>query len=220
MPVVVIANVRIQAINLLLANRLAPNTDAVGGNSRYPVLAEFTSTILRVDGILVQARISNRDDPYRPSFMSVTANLADGDFIPGHIGVDGEIIIDPTGGGTFQPALMAKDRDEVEEMKAYPALYPTKLWGVIEGGQVFHNGSAARVRYPAYTKTGACQAPEVDELAEILGTVGMLPKDGSVTPELYSNCANYFIAYEQRLRGVEVPLPEIQQIKRQLEMAA
>lgn len=224
MAVVNIVTVRKRVISLLLANRLAPYTDNVGNNSRYPVLAEFTDTILEVDGMLIQARISNRDDPYRPQFMVESGDLANGAFISPHVGVNGEVIIFPEGegGGTleFQPALQAKSRDEVQEMIAYPTLYPTKLWAVIEEGQVFHNGGAVRVRYPSYTKTALCQSPEVDELAVICGTVGFLPKDGSVTPELYEAGYRYCTAYEQRLRGIEIPLPEIQQIKRQLEMAA
>lgn len=54
----------------------------------------------------------------------------------------------------------------------------------------------------------------------ICGTVGFLPKDGAVAPELYGTAFAYFAAYEQRRRGIDVPLPEIQQIKRQLEIAA
>lgn len=216
MPVVNIATVRTRVINLLLANRLAPNTDAVGGNSRYPTLGEFTTTILEVDAMIVGARIATPGDPYRTGFIASSANLAHGDRVPGHTGAKGDI--DVAIGATFAPARYAKSRAEVIALKEHPLLYPnSQRWAFIEDSRVFHNGDAARVYYPVFTKTAACQAPEEDELAEVAGTLGFMPKDGAVSPEIYDRGAQYFMWYiDKQIKGKNTIVTEIEQIERQL----
>lgn len=211
-----IQRIRTRAIAILLANRLSSYSDLVGGNSRYPVTQEFTDTILEVDAMVVNARLSNPGDPYRPGFMiAPSVNLAHGDLIPSHIGAHGDV--DVSIGGVFEPARYAKSRAEVIALREHPALYPnTKRWAFIEDNRVFHNGDAARVWYPSFTKGSVCQAPEQDELAEICGTVAMMPKDGAVTPELYGQLGQYFAAYLAMLRGEKATLPPIEEVERQL----
>lgn len=213
-----ITRIRKGVISALNANRLSPYAGTIPSppsNSRYQDVAEFNDRILQVDALIVLARISNPGDEYRPIFITATGNLANGDFIPGHVGANGSIDIDA--GSGFVPARYAKSRAEIIAIKKHPALYPdAKEWAILEDGQIFHNGNAARVWRSTFTKTSACQAPDVDELAEIMGTIGFLPKDGSVTPELYSTGASYFAAYIQMLKGEQVVLPEVEVIERQL----
>lgn len=218
MGVVSIATVRTRVISALMANRLAPYSGTISSpptNSRYQTAAEFNDVILEVDALIVLARISNPGDEYRPNWITATPNLASGDFIPPHVGANGHV--DVAVGATFLPASYAKSRAEMLAVIAHPALYPdAQRWAFIEDSQIWHNGDAARVWCPTFTKTSNCQAPDVDELAEVMGTIGFLVKDGSVTPELYSTGANYFAAYLQMLKGEQVILPEVESLERAL----
>lgn len=205
-------------ISALLANRLAPYSGVIPSpptNARYQDVNEINDVALQVDATCVNARISNPGDPYRPNFVTVTGNLANGDFITPHVGANGSVDLDI--GAGFKPARYAKSRSELISIREHPTLYPDAAnYCFIEDGQVFHNGNAARVWRSTFTKTAACQSPDVDELAIKMGTIGFLPKDGSVTPELYSTGANYFAAYLQTLRGEQVTLPEVEVIERQM----
>lgn len=216
MAVANLVRIRTRVISILLANRLAPYTDAVGGNSRYPVITEFTDTTLEADSVLIHARISTPGDPYRAGFMGASINLANGDRIPAHIGAVGDI--DVAIGATFAPARFAKSKAEIIALIEHPLLYPgARRWAFIEDGRVFHNGDAARVWYPTYSKSAVCQSPEVDELALVAGTLGFVPKDGAVTPEIYEKGASYFQWYiETQIKGKNVILPEVEVIERQL----
>lgn len=213
-----IARIRKGVISALMANRLSPYAGTIPSpptNSRYQDVAEFDDTILQVDAMVVHARISNPGDEYRPMFITATGNLANGDFVPGHIGANGNVDIDS--GSGFKPARYTKSRAELIAVMAHPALYPdAEDWCFVEDSQIFHNGNAARVWRPTYTKTAACQSPDVDELAIKMGTLGSIPKDGAIQPEIYSAGANYFAAYLQMIKGEKVILPEVVAIERQL----
>lgn len=218
MPVADIARIRKGVVSALNASRLSPYAGTIPSppsNSRYQDVNEFNDTILMIDGMCVQARIDNPGDPYRPAFITATANLANGDFIPAHIGANGSV--DVAIGATFGPARYAKSRAEMIAIQTHPLLYPdAKRWAFVEDGQIWHNGDAARVWRSTYTKTAACQSPEVDEYAIKCGTIAGLVKDGSVTPELYGQCGNYFAVYLQMIRGGNVILPEVVTVERQL----
>lgn len=212
-----ITRIRKRVISLLLANRLAPYTDAVQGNSRYSVLTEFSDTILEVDAMIVQARISTPGDPHRERFMTTfSPDLANGDLIPAHSGAHGDV--DVKVGAAWAPARYAKSRAEVISLVEHPVIYPDcERWVFIEDSRIFHNGAAARVMSPTFTKTAVCQAPEEDELAEIAGALGMIPKDGAVTPEIHDKGAQFFTWYiETQIKGKNLILPEAEQIERQL----
>ena len=222
MPIVAICNivtVRKRVISALQSNRTAPYSGAVGTgsstNSRYQSTTEITDAILEVDSLIVQARLSNPGDPYRSQFMSASASIPNNTMIPAHVGAQGNLDID-TGSG-FVAARTAKSRAEMAEVLANPTLYPSAAgWGIIEDSQVLYDGDNAQVWIPSFVKTTVCQAPETDELAEVMGTIGMLPKDGSVTPELYSTGASYLAAYIQMLQGKNVTLPETEQLEKML----
>lgn len=218
MAIADIARIRKGVISALQANRLSPYSGVIPSpptNSRYQDVNEFNDTILMMDGMCVQARISNPGDPFRPTFITATGNLANGDFIPGHVGAVGSVDLDS--GSGFKPARYAKSRAELIAIRSHPALYPDAAsWCFVEDGQLFHNANAGRVWRSTYTKTSACQSPEVDEYAIKCGTIAGLVKDGAVTPELYGQCGSYFAAYLQMLRGENVTLPEVETVERQL----
>lgn len=218
MGVADLTRIRKGVISVLQANRLAPYSGTIPSpftNSRYQDVNEFNDTILMVDALCIQARISNPGDEFRPTFITATGNLANEDFIPGHIGSNGSVDLDI--GAGFKPARYAKSRAELISIREHPALYPDAAnYCFVEDGQLFHNANAGRVWRSTYTKTSACQSPDVDELGIKMGSIGFLVKDGSVTPELYSTGASYFAAYLQMLKGEQVVLPEVETIERQL----
>ena len=151
--------------------------------------------------------------------MTWATGLADGDHLPGFVGAIGHVDID-TGAADeiYERARLFKSAEEAIEVKAYPALYPdADRWAFIEAGRIFHNGTSARVRYPAFTKTpSACQSPETDQTAVVFGAIHLLRKDGSVTPELYDKCEAFFTAYLAMLKGENTIVPDITTIERQL----
>lgn len=205
-------------MSLLFVNRLSPYTGTVGTgsglNARYQDANEFNDTILEIDSQIILARVSSPGDPYAGQFIGASANISHGGIVPAHIGFIAKITVD--GVVSRQTTSLA----ELLEVKANAALYPNaSAWHFMEAGCLYISGTVGVVYYPTYTKTAACQAPDVDELAEVMGTVGSLPKDGAVTPELYTTAMSYYMAYLQKLEGKDVILPEIQQIERQLQAA-
>lgn len=208
--------VRRRVIAMLFANRLTPYTDTVpesgsGVNARYPRTQEFTDSILEVDALICQARASTPGDPYRSQWMDVTGPLVSGTIIPAHIGAKGNIEID--NGDGWIPARLANSREEMIEIINNPSLY-SSLRAFIEDNEILHNAKRARVRYPNFEKTDVCQAPDVDELAVVMGTLGSMPKDGAVSPEIYSVGAQYLQAYIAMIKGEQVMLPEVAQFER------
>lgn len=209
-----------RVISILMANRLSPYAGVVGTgasqNSRYQVTQEITDAILEADAVICQARISTPGDPYRNTWVSFSADLAHAALIPPHIGSVGGV--DVKVGETYTPARFTSSKAEILAMRAHPTLYPNaQNWAFIEDSQLFHNGDFGRVWRSMFTKSAACQSPEQDQTAVIAGAVGSLPKDGSVTPEIYSMGASYFQWYiDSEIKGKPVPLPEIQQIEQRL----
>lgn len=216
MPAVSLQIVKRRVISILMANRLAPYAGVVGtgsaGNSRYQSDQEIEDTILEADAVIVQARISTPGDPYRNTWVTATADLAHAALIPPHIGSVGGV--DVKVGSTYTPARFASSKAEILAMRAHPALYPdAKNWAFILDSVIYHNGDSARVWRSTFTKSATTQSPEQDEPAVVCGAISFLPKDGSVTPEIYENCARYFQAYIQMIKGDEVALPKVEQLE-------
>ncbi len=181
-------------------------------NARYQSATEFDDTILQIDAQIILARVSNPGDPYAGQFIGASANIAHGGIVPAHIGAIAKITVDGT------PSRQTASLAELIEVRSNPNLYPSAAARhFMEGGCLYITGTIGVVYYPTYTKTTACQAPDVDELAEVMGAIGALPKDGAITPELFTNSWNYYTAYLQKLEGKDVILPEIEQVERQLQ---
>src|ERR1700754_3340058 len=167
-----IATISRRVVSALMANRLAPYSGGVGTgegtNSRYQSDEEITDAILEIDAVIVQTRLANPGDPYRSMFMGVTESteLANNAFIPAHIGAQGNLDIKV--GGQYQAAKIAPSRSEMASVIANPTLYPNADgWGLIEDSQITFQGDKGQVWVPSFIKTAECQAPQVDELAEI-----------------------------------------------------
>lgn len=220
MPAVSLLTVKKRVNAILMTNRLSPYAGVVGtgsvGNSRYQSDDEIQDTILEADAVICQARISTPGDPYRNTWVSFTADLAHAALIPPHIGSVGGVDVKVS--TTYTPARFASSKAEILAMRAHPALYPdAKNWAFIEDAVIYHNGDFARVWRSTFTKSATTQAPEQDEMAVIAMTLGMLPKDGAVTPEIYDAGARYAQWYIQSvIKGLSVNLPEVEQIESQL----
>lgn len=199
--------------SILMTNRLSPYAGTVGtgsgGNSRYQSDQEITDAILEADAVICQARISTPGDPYRNTWVTTSGDLAHGALIPAHIGSVGGVEVKV--GSTYTPARFASSKAEILAMRAHPTLYPdAKNWCYLIDGQIFHNGDSARVWRSTFTKSAAPQSPEQDEWAVICGAISGLAKDGANTPEIYSQCGQYFQSYIQMLRGESVVVPQVE----------
>lgn len=217
MPATNLLTCQRRVISVLFANRLSPYAGtASGSNSRYQVTQEITDAILEADAVICQARLSTPGDPYRNTWMSVSADIANGALIPPHIGA--VVGLQVKVGSTYTNARFAKSRAEVLAMNAHPALYPdAENWGFIEAEMLYVNGDYGRVWRSQFTKSSVCQSPEQDQTAVIAGGLAAIPKDGSVTPEIYSMGAAYFQWYiASQIKGQNVTLPETEQIEQAL----
>lgn len=170
MPATNLQTCQKRVISILQANRLNPYGGVVGTgssqNSRYQVNQEITDAILEADAVICQARISTPGDPYRNTWMSVSADIANGALIPPHIGVVTGLQVKV--GSTYTDARFATSRAEMLALRAHPTLYPNaKNWGFVESGLLYHNGDFARVWRSTFTKSAACQSPEQDQTAVI-----------------------------------------------------
>lgn len=201
---------------LLAAGRGARYTDAVGDQKRYTVLQELTDAIVEADMAVCLAVIETPGHPYRVGFMGPSSNLASGDFIPAHVGGHGKVEID--NGSGFKPGLLAKSRDDVSEMIAQTALFAaTARWYWIEDNEIVHNGNAAKVWYPSFTKNdAACQAHELYTAAVLCAVIPLLRKDGG-DPQFYNDFAEMFSLAEQRIRRRERVIPDIEVLRAELK---
>jgi hypothetical protein len=218
MAVVSISRVRKRVIELLLAaGRGARYADAVADQKRYTVLQELTDAIVEADMLVCMAIIETPGHPYRAGFMTPSTNLATGDFIPAHVGGHGKVEID--NGSGYKGGRLASSREEVLEMIDQPSLYATGgRWYWVEDNEIVHNGSAAKVWYPSFTKTdAACQAHELYTAAVMVNTIPLLRKDGG-DPQFYDDFAVMAGLAEARIRRGERTLPDIEQLK--VELAA
>ena len=206
-----------RVVSVLMANRLSPYAGtASGSNSRYQVTQEITDAILEGDAIICYARMNTPGDPYRASWMEVTDDIENGALIPAYVGAQGAVEV--AVGSTYLPARFTSSRAEVLAMRAHPTLYPNaERWAFIEDGVLYHNGDAGRIWVPQFTKSTVCQAPETDELAVIATSIACLPKDGAVTPEIYSLSGDYSRWYiTTQIKGDRMALPEVEQIETRL----
>lgn len=218
MAVVSISRVRKRVIELLLAaGRGARYADAVADQKRYAVLQELTDAIVEADMSVCMAVIETPGHPYRASFMTPSPNLASGDFIPAHVGGHGKVEID--NGSGFKGGRLASSREEVLEMIEQPSLYASGgRWYWIEDNEIVHNGSAAKVWYPSFTKNdAACQAHELYTAAVLAAAIPLLRKDGG-DASFYDDYAVIASLCEARIRRRERTLPDIEQLK--VELAA
>lgn len=218
MAVVSISRVRKRVIELLLAaGRGARYTDALADQKRYTVLQELTDAIVEADMSVCMAVIETPGHPYRSGFMTPSSPLATGDFIPAHVGGHGKVEID--NGSGYKGGRLASSREDVLEMIEQTGLYATAgRWYWIEDNEIVHNGSAAKVWHPSFTKNdSACQAHELYTAAVIAATIPLLRKDGG-DPQFFSDYALIAGLAEQRIRRRERTLPDIEQLK--VELAA
>ena len=217
MPTVNLLRCQKRVVSILFANRLSPYAGtASGSNSRYQVTQEITDAILEADAVICQARMNTPGDPYRASWQAYSADLANGALIPPGIGSVGGLQVKV--GLVYTDARFTGSRAELLAMRAHPALYLNAAnWGFIEDGVLYHNGDFGRVWMPEFTKSTTCQAPETDELGVIATALGGLPKDGAVTPEIYSAGASYSQWYiATQIKGERMALPEVEQIESKL----
>lgn len=177
-PVADIVLVRTSVIEKLLA---APETnryqDLLGTNSDYLVKQEITDAALIVDNVLSSDVVSTAGHPYRPLFMVPSPPLANGEFVPPHLGEHGDVQVSVS--GVYDFSIPAKSREEVLAMRRFSSLYISKRLHFIEDSVIVFAGDAAKVWYPSLIKTGVLRSHQAYEDVIVYGTMQFLEKINS-----------------------------------------
>jgi hypothetical protein len=214
MPPVVadIVLVRTQVLEALVAMpRFARYTDAIGENSQYQVKQEITDKILLTDGILCGDVIATPGHPWRSSFMVPSSPLLHGDFVPRHTGAHGDVQVSV--GGVYDFSAPAKSKEEIFAMRANPGIYgAASRFHFIEDNVAYHSGDFAKVWYPSFTKTAACQSPQTYEDLLFYGSVQISEKLDNSDP-LFGKCNGLFMAGRSLVRTGAMLIPAQQELE-------
>jgi hypothetical protein len=128
--------------------------------------------------------------------------------------VHDKVTIDPTGAGTFKGARLAESNDNLLEVLHHPELFPNiqyLYW--IEGNTIEHTGSAARVRYPTFTKNDvACQSHELYTAGVMAGAITLLRKPGG-DPTFYDDYERMTAIGDVMIAGKSASLPDIEALR-------
>lgn len=164
----------IAAVNAAPAATWATTISATNDGRRNDT--ELDNIILAADARICAARAAKVGDGYRTLFTSLSVSIPHGGVIPDHLGPVEQVTIkyatsdSDYRAGKFDAALTL---DDIERWRAnvggrYGAAHDAAnsvLSGyyIRRGSQLFYTGSDAKALIATFTRTGACQAPEVDE---------------------------------------------------------
>ena len=211
--------VRKQVLEKLIAMGIATRyQDLIGNNSSYASLQELTDKILMVDAAICLDIISTEGHPYLNKFMTLsTTEFSSGDKITEHLGIYGDVVVALTDADkVYKPSVPTKSREEILRMIDNETLYggPSRHH-FIEQNFIYHSGfqdsASAKVYYPVFTKTAACQSPQQYEDALIYGTVDIAEKFNSDDPFFARNRDAYLLC-RQMIKGGAEFLPAAEQI--------
>jgi hypothetical protein len=210
---------------LILMPVAARYTDALGSNSSMGVLQELTDKILIVDEAVCTDICMTPGHPYANKFMTLSAAFSSGDKVTEHIGIYGDVLVAPTNDiATLGPSIAAKSREEILRMIDNATLYGgTSRNHFIEQNFIYHSGyqaaPSAKVYYPQFTKTAACQAPDNYTDVLIYGTIDLCEKLNSEDPFFDKNTKLYQLSRGLVRSGAEF-IPSQQQLSAMLAKAA
>jgi hypothetical protein len=209
-PVADIVLVRTQILEHLLVNRIARYTDVVeGSNADYVVKQEITDAILICDNVLCSDVVATAGHPYRSMFMIPSSALANGDFIPPHIGEHGDVQVSVS--GVYDYSIPAKSREEVLAMRRFASLYVSKRFHFIEDSVIVFIGDAAKVWYPSLTKTTVCRSHQAYEDILVYGSMQFLEKIDS-EDAYFQKFAGLFGQGRQMIRSGSKIIPPEQEL--------
>lgn len=209
MGLTLIATVTTRLKALLLAGpRTNPYGGAAGELSTFPSDPEFTEAGIEGDADVCRAIVETVGHPSAALFMVASPNLASGTIIPDNVGAVGDVLVD----GVL--SNLAESRSEILEIRSNAALYPNAgKWHFIEGGVLYHTGTNGVVYTPRFSKTNACQSPDIYTGAVVAAGMRYLMKDGA-DPNFFQYYANLFARQEAEIRGRQLVIPELVQYEK------
>jgi hypothetical protein len=183
---------------------------------------EIQKAILAADTTVCKARASTLGDGYRSLFLTDSGDLTHGSVLPDHLGDIEQVRIkyvtsdSDYKAGKFDESLEVAD---IENWRAnvgsiYGANHnaaDSVLSGyyIVQGDQIFFTGHVARCQVANVVRSGACQAPDVDEDIVLGLAVGNLIKEGSMVGALATivdNARRELAA----IQGRTLPMPILQ----------
>lgn len=189
-----LSRVKKRFIQILGANRLAyANTIGTGnagiGSVRYD--QELTDILLEADALVITEGYFQSLMSLRNRFLTVSANIANGDKLPEFVGIIGksEYSIDGVTWYLSQDAVSKEDVINAARLgTGYTSAADFAGHHFFEEGYAFHSSPYFRVEYPNYTKTTALQSLEVHEPLVISGGLMLAYKDSSIhAADYYQN---------------------------------
>lgn len=183
-----------RAVSALNAGVAAVYGTTLDDDRRSP--GEITAAILGADARVCRARGSNpADELLRPLLLSLSASIPHAGVIAEHLGPVDQVLIkhasadsDYKAGKTDEFLTLA----DIEEWRALgAALYgaahaaaDSTVAGffIKRGNQLFYTGHDAKAYLATFTRTGACQAPDVDEDTVLGLALEDLIKEGDAAP--------------------------------------
>lgn len=210
--------VRKQVLEALILMPVAARyTDAIGSNSSLTVLQELTDKILIIDEAIITGDIiTNEAHPYINRFMTLSAAFSSGDRITEHLGVYGDVLVATTAdAATYGPSIAAKSREDLLRMIEKATLYggPSRHH-FLQQHVIYHSGyqaaPSAKVYYPVFTKTAACQSPDAYTDVLIFGTIDLCEKLNSEDPFFKKNHDLYMLGRSLIKNGAEFLPPQEQ----------
>lgn len=211
----VVADITLVTKQVLEALRAMPRfaryTAAIGENSEFVVLQEITDKVLITDSTLCNDVIATPGHPWRSSFMVESSPLIHGAFIPRHTGAHGDVLVSV--GGVYDFSSPAKSKEEIFAMRANPGIYgATSRVHFIEDSVCYHAGQFAKVWYPSFSKTAACQSPQTYEDLLYYGSVHISEKLDNNDP-LFVKCNGLFVAGSALVRTGAMLIPVQQELE-------
>ena len=155
---------------------------------------EITAAILAADARVCRARGSNpQDELLRPLLMTLSESIPHGGLIPEHLGPVDEILIKYGAGDSDYKAGKTDASLTLADIENWRSLGPT-LYGAAHnasssavsgyylkrGNQLFYTGQDAKAYIATFTRSGACQAPDIDEDTVLGLALEDLIKEGDV----------------------------------------
>lgn len=201
--------IRVQLIEKLLNGPSgARYTDALGDNSDFEVIDELTDNILLIDASICNLIIATPGHAARSVFMIPSAPLVNGAFVPAHTGAHGDVQVSIS--GVFDFSKPAKSREEIIAYRDNPTVYGQMRMHHIQDSVVLHTGDTAKVWYPQFTKTNACQTPKMYEDVLLYGSIQVSEKRDMDSSFFKKYEALYALGREYVQRGAEfIPAQEV-----------
>lgn len=180
---------------------------------------EVDAAILNADGDVIRAICDNPMHGARRVFLT-SSNVAHAGQIPAHLGPIDSVVFTITGGAYAGTRAGEFQRNGIEEDNLNPlglTRIPPRYY--IEGDILYHNATGliaagasvvtVAVYYCAYTRSGACQAPDEFYDAVKAGAMRALVNKEGVYAEAQSVWGNMYAAMLQAIRSGAMSVAEM-----------